>query len=91
MRVLLRIFGRLKPPLFVGGGSMLPPRLFFKLPWIREQTMFSSPASHQLAGGGRLTLQERVSRDCVPQSLFARAPALLFQPRARAREGTQLV
>jgi len=34
-----------------------------------------------------LTLQERVPCDCVPQSLFARVPALLLQPCAQAREG----
>ena len=91
MRALLRIFGRLRPPLFVRDGRMLPSRLF-RLPWNREQTMFSSPASHQRAGGGRSTLQERVPCDCVTQSLFARAPAQLQQPCARAREeGTQLV
>jgi hypothetical protein len=39
-----------------------------------------------------LTFQERVPCDCVPQSLFARALALLQQPCARAREeGTRLV
>ena len=34
-----------------------------------------------------MTLQERVPCDCVPQSLFARVPALLLQPCAQAREG----
>ena len=89
LRARLRNFGRLTPPVCVRGSRVLLPQLVFRLPWIREQTMFSSPASHQRAGGGRLTLQERVPCDCVPQSLFARAPQ---QPCARAREeGTRLV
>ena len=48
--------------------------------------MFSSPASHQRAGGGRLTLQERVPCDCVPQSL-SQAPALPLYEEAWANGG----
>jgi hypothetical protein len=84
LRARLRNFGRLTPPACVRGSRVLLPQLVFRLPWIREPTMFSSPASHQRAGGGRLfsspashqragegrlTLQERVPCDCVPQSL----------------------
>jgi len=54
LRARLRNFGRLTPPVCVRGSRVLLPRLVFRLPWIREQTMFSSPASHQRAGGGTI-------------------------------------
>ena len=79
---------RCRPSLY-GAAESCCPGVFTRSPVSGSGQFFPPLLGISWQGGRRLTLQERVPCDCVPQSLFARAPQ---QPCARAREeGTRLV